>query len=75
MDTIEKHIRKIFDEIRAVAPQTNHFSLEITKFNKGNIDVWGFVLAGKNKCEMFRSIDELKQIVARKEILFRRFEL
>ena len=78
LDTIEEHIRRVFDSIKADIPTVGSMSFHIGSTRGG--PVWGFLHTGRDTCETFDSIGELRALViaekARgrtKEILFRQF--
>lgn len=75
MDTIEQHIRSMFDEIRKVIPKAHHFSIGITEYETGEIDTWGFIHPIPGYAVEFRTIDDIRGYLKKREILFRKFSL
>lgn len=73
MDTIEKHVRKVYDEIKEVIPSLHHFDLSVTTYDAGNTEIWGFVHSA-NGCRQYRSITEVKDMLLHNAILFRKFD-
>ena len=73
MKTIESHLKKIYDDIIRVIPNTHNVDFSINRL-KGGDYTWyhGFLHFG-DTCVSFRSADELNTIVKSREILFRNF--